>query len=285
MAGEGLRSAYVPAQASPLAMGADKVKRTPMRLAAASPLNSSPLCSKIVTGKIFGWKRSASDSKLRPALPSLTDAAPRRLFSYQGPLPVPVTERLEYIQRGVSVDAGDELSTADSSFTSDLDDPFNAWFNANTMTPNPGAGSSIDLAAKLNFSDSPVIHASEMEDTDNILASASVNTESWQRQPSGVGLGISVNANSSKTRDDAVINDLFFQFTQNGASGEWSLEEFMNELNEESDVEGELMYPPNSQCEMEDDDDRISTDDESSVNPYNTPHTMSPPLKRRRTVM
>jgi hypothetical protein len=196
------------------------------------------------------------------------------------------------------MDAGDELSTADSSFASDLGDPFSAWFNGGVMTPNPDTGSSIDLAARLNFSDSPIIHASEMDDTDNILGSV-IDTNTWQRQASGVGLGISLNAGSNgKLRDDAAVNDLFFQFMRDDASsGEWNLEEFANAKARfqlaESDDEDRLTCPPASQSEMESrgsgsqaTEDELVPTQMSAPNPYATPdQMMSPPLKRRRTAL
>ena len=267
MAGEGLRSAYVPAQASPLPIGNLK-RRSPVKSAldlTASPLNSSPLCSKIVNGKILGWKRSASDSRLRPALPTLTpiEVGPRRLFSYRGPLPVPVTERLEYIQGDVSMD---ELSTGDSSFTSELGDPFNALLNPSTVAEVDDDGSPIDLAAKVNFSDSPIIHASEIDD--DILGTC-LDTESWCRQRSGIGLGI---FKSGVEPEEAVVNDLFHKFTQDGSGGDW-----------ESDVIGGLT---SSQDEVEEEEsDRTPTDDESPINSYITPDLIAPPLKRRRTIV
>lgn len=76
IAGDGLRAGYVPVQMSPF-----PGMKTPAGLQFSSPAGpDSPLTRKFIHGRVLGWKRKTSNSKLPP----ITEPSPVR--PYSGPL-------------------------------------------------------------------------------------------------------------------------------------------------------------------------------------------------------
>ncbi|KAI5116919.1 hypothetical protein M0805_003992 [Coniferiporia weirii] len=175
IAGEGLRASYVALQASPFPGSA-----SPVPAQFSSPIaNPSPLSSKLVTGRVLGWKRSkhASRSKL-PPLPAPSPLRPR----YSGPLPAPATDQSELGPPDLTMSTDNEL---DSSFSS-LGDPFSSWFELSSP------GKAMMYTGLTDFPDTPIrrsVNGSVLDKLQLVDAESRDGTPSSTRLPSGVGLG------------------------------------------------------------------------------------------------
>ena len=259
IAGEGLQGSYIPMFSTPFTTASPRgnVKSSPS-------IDSSPLHSKLVTGRIHGWKRSASDLARTP-LPGIPEPEPRRLF-YTGPLPVPVTDR--FGDETPNLTMSTDLEDLDTSFSA-LSDSVSAWFDINGVLGSPEK----DNLQKLNDKGSPIHRASDLflpkQAESSILSTNDMlSTSTWALQSSGVGLGITLPISSSHVKitsgaDRAITSPtLLSPFEETGAPlFPLELQEGTFEGHEGSSATKEVSRKRSS------------------------PTNSGPPLKRRRTVM
>lgn len=262
--GDGLQTGYVPAQSSPFNFSSFS-QRSP-KLPTSPPASSSPLSAKMLTGRVLGWKRSSSDG-LWTTLPGLPSPEPRSVLKYSGPLPVPVSDRLEVDNSDLSMSTdgltSDELDTSLAT----LDDSFPSWFDIDGVAQQSPSKMFLTGASGVAFPDTPVKHSNAHGLSDLFgMSSAVDNTSAWLPQPSGLGLNILLPSYAKGSSDQMTQIAAAFQMqgAENGFSGNW-------------DFGGDLSYPDDEELEGPE-----NSPDEDDV--FNLGNSCAPPMKRRKTV-
>ncbi|TDL28364.1 hypothetical protein BD410DRAFT_811517 [Rickenella mellea] len=275
--GEGLHSAYIPVLSSPAS--ALKSVRTPLVLPSSpfTPARSSPLKRKFTAGKVLGFdiRRTMSESDMDLTLRGVPKPEPRLLF-YSGPLPVPVSDRVDF-KLDLSTSSAEsecEGSSASEEVTlpSEAEDPFGVWFNLDGSVTMPADSPDSEIPPT-TYPDSPVLRTVELPLTSrNPTPMGNIKECRWDPQPSGLGLGILMSSTSDE--DDDILGELLYP-----SATDAELEEMARDLEE---VEGELEYPPSSQEELEGPSD--SPTDDEDFDTHTLRFVTQPPLKRRRTI-
>ncbi|EJC98693.1 uncharacterized protein FOMMEDRAFT_23508 [Fomitiporia mediterranea MF3/22] len=177
MTGEGLRSSYVAVQASPFP-GTGAAGQSQF----SSPVAASPLSQKPVTGRVLGWKRSKDRPKSK--LPPLPEPSPRRPL-YTGPLPVPMSEKLD-LTPNLTMSTDGETDTSFSTLGDPFStDAFSNWFDLSS--PNKGERE----RAPSGFLDTPLRRSASTSAIEKLQLADSGKKEepSSMLLPSGFGLG------------------------------------------------------------------------------------------------
>ena len=220
MTGEGLRSTYVPLQASPFP-GANNHQSQ-----LSSPVAASPLSQKLVTGRVFGWKQSKNRPKSK--LPPLPDPSPRRPL-YTGPLPVPLSDSMQFaatpdLSLSTDSEADQSFSTFGEPFSTD---PFSKWFEMSS----PDKGKQSDILAS-GLPDTPLRRSTSKSSIEKLQLVTPEKEEDKPEEsnsstllPSGFGLGFNFKINMS-------------------TSGSKRLRSEEPEERDSADEFEELLYPP-----------------------------------------
>lgn len=190
MTGDGLKAEYVPATDSPFSFS---MGRSPQKSLFAQS-QSSPLSSKLVNGRVFGWKRKSAGG--RQELPEFLSPPSSRLqLSYSGPLPVPSSDRFE-----PSTDNMDQHRTEDAVTSSPAmsDDPLeiSKWFDISQFG-SPLRPSAMSHSAHSSIFETPSLFGGKKRSFSE-LEEANGSPSSWTLQRSGLGLGINVSAQDGK---------------------------------------------------------------------------------------
>ncbi|KAL5536022.1 hypothetical protein ACEPAF_4116 [Sanghuangporus sanghuang] len=227
MTGEGLRSTYVPLQASPFPGSTNN------QLQLSSPAAASPLSQKPVTGRVLGWKQSKNRPKSK--LPPLIDPSPRRPL-YTGPLPVPLDDGLQFaptpdLSLSADSEADQSFSTLGEPFSTDA---FSKWFEMSS----PEKGKKSDVLES-GLPDTPLRRSSSKSSIDKLqLVSPEKKADKEEEStsstllPSGFGLGFNFKIN----------------LTTSGSKRARSEEP---EDHDFSDDFGELLYPSDDPDDVE----------------------------------